>query len=432
MIPSCQGDSGGPIILADGTDTQVGIVSWGVGCAHPTYPGVYARVSSQYSWIRSYVCLWAPDYCEGNTIPETNPGDQPTGTITTQFDGLNGSSGNMFDVKATINIAVVALEIHVISTITETVEVYTKAGTHVGEEQNYSAWTKRGETKVIGRGEGKPTPIPNGSFHPITITKGETVAFYITIRSDHFIYSDGTLVGNVLVSNDHLSIYEGIGNVYAFGSVFSPRSWNGSLQYQILAEESKEIDETLDNIEMILVGVDKLSISDQIIWANITSDFVDQYYNVNGGLARDGSKIINMIAETNFISQDITINAGSDIVNESLRKIQVSNNTVNGLMEVRIEYSQTFRFQTDSSEANLVDVAISPFESTVQRENYVARLKQASFSFDDLVAVQGPYAEESKDDNKLTKIVILAAIIVGALLILGVMYRISGSAKRRR
>ncbi len=51
---SCQGDSGGPLFLS-GTKEQVGIVSWGEGCAQPGFPGVYARVSEYTSWISSYV-----------------------------------------------------------------------------------------------------------------------------------------------------------------------------------------------------------------------------------------------------------------------------------------------------------------------------------------------------------------------------------------
>ncbi|WP_424190411.1 trypsin-like serine protease [Actinokineospora sp. G85] len=45
---TCQGDSGGPMVRRDGSGNwvQVGIVSYGLGCARPGYPGVYAQVSA--------------------------------------------------------------------------------------------------------------------------------------------------------------------------------------------------------------------------------------------------------------------------------------------------------------------------------------------------------------------------------------------------
>lgn len=52
---ACQGDSGGPLVAFDGLfrgkPVQVGIVSWGYGCAKPYFPGVYGRVIAAREWI---------------------------------------------------------------------------------------------------------------------------------------------------------------------------------------------------------------------------------------------------------------------------------------------------------------------------------------------------------------------------------------------
>jgi len=55
-LDSCQGDSGGPMMCSQGPNTVCcGIVSWGIGCARPGYPGVYARTSHFISWINNNI-----------------------------------------------------------------------------------------------------------------------------------------------------------------------------------------------------------------------------------------------------------------------------------------------------------------------------------------------------------------------------------------
>ena len=47
-VDTCQGDSGGPMFRRDNNNewVQVGITSWGIGCARPRAPGVYTEVST--------------------------------------------------------------------------------------------------------------------------------------------------------------------------------------------------------------------------------------------------------------------------------------------------------------------------------------------------------------------------------------------------
>ena len=47
-VDTCQGDSGSPMVQRNSQNAwiQVGIVSWGTGCARPKFPGVYTEVST--------------------------------------------------------------------------------------------------------------------------------------------------------------------------------------------------------------------------------------------------------------------------------------------------------------------------------------------------------------------------------------------------
>lgn len=78
---SCQGDSGGPLVLAGANsngDVQVGIVSFGEGCANEEFSGVNTRISAYMDWINTGICDFAteanrPDDCPVSKAVTTGP-----------------------------------------------------------------------------------------------------------------------------------------------------------------------------------------------------------------------------------------------------------------------------------------------------------------------------------------------------------------------
>jgi trypsin len=77
---TCQGDSGGPIFIAN-TTTQIGIVSFGYGCARAATPSINARVSAFEGFIHEYICRLSenrPTSCPVTNAPVAAPTIAPT------------------------------------------------------------------------------------------------------------------------------------------------------------------------------------------------------------------------------------------------------------------------------------------------------------------------------------------------------------------
>jgi len=77
-IDTCHGDSGGPLFVTYGRRAlQLGITSWGDGCALPKKPGHYTRVSAYLTRINAAITKLG-----GTLPPVTAPTPQPSPTPT--------------------------------------------------------------------------------------------------------------------------------------------------------------------------------------------------------------------------------------------------------------------------------------------------------------------------------------------------------------
>jgi len=160
-------------------------------------------------------------------------GDAPDGAtasaLTTTMAAGYSQSGNMFDVTALDTVTITSVDAHPLANTDYA--IYYKTGSHVGFENNAAAWTLLGTALgVVAQPQGTPTPIPIAI--DVTIPAGETCAFYVTSTTTATQwYTKGSAVGNVFVSDAYIQVREGTGNAYPFGTVYSPRVFNGIVHY---------------------------------------------------------------------------------------------------------------------------------------------------------------------------------------------------------
>ena len=158
-----------------------------------------------------------------------------TKEISTAFAGLNGESGNMFNVKAHTNdVEIREMAIHTDATSVVRCLIYTKSGSFTDSMTSAHNWTLVSDVEVEGQGFGNVTKLPTTSFHPVRVNAHTTQAFYVTLQSGTLMYHTGSSVGGSAANNTDLMIQEGVGVVSNFGMSFSPRVWNGVLKYSVI------------------------------------------------------------------------------------------------------------------------------------------------------------------------------------------------------
>lgn len=154
-------------------------------------------------------------------------------SLTTTFTSNNGQAGNMFDVIAINPVVIQGFDVN-LDAGTWNLAIYarTGGGTHVGFQTNAAAWTLLASpTGVVSSGINVATPL-NLSLGYV-IAAGVTQGIYITCTAGAAInYTNGTAVGAIAAQNADMQITQGYGNsLPIFGSIFQPRTWNGTVRY---------------------------------------------------------------------------------------------------------------------------------------------------------------------------------------------------------
>lgn len=163
------------------------------------------------------------------TVTQSGSGGGTTGSLTTTFaGGLYGANGNMFDVQALsgdVTINRFDLSLYITAGTVVPVSVYYKTGSYVGYEATASAWTLLGTYSVTSAGPGSPSSMPVGN---LLLTSGQTYGIYLTATDGTpFLYTNSANT----YSNANLQVTLGAGVYYPFGTVYSPRTWNGTIYY---------------------------------------------------------------------------------------------------------------------------------------------------------------------------------------------------------
>jgi hypothetical protein len=158
--------------------------------------------------------------------------------ITTTFAGGNGADGNMFDIEIGSNdVTVTAFDLN-LNAVALDLEFYYKTGSYVGSENDASAWTFVDATSLTGAGEGSPT---FWNILDLNLSASTVYSFYITETDlansgGDFRYTNGA-AGSIIADNADLTVYGGIGNNYAFSSVFNNRHFNGNIYYDVVSSD---------------------------------------------------------------------------------------------------------------------------------------------------------------------------------------------------
>lgn len=160
-------------------------------------------------------------------------GAQNASHLTTMAAG-NGSSGNVFAIKALSTITVTGFNVHCSSTAGTLTnwEIWYRPDDYLltpGSQNSNVGWTQLAVlTGVPSAGPSVETVLPANLN--LQIPAGAKWSFIVCATSGSVSYTNGTTTGNLFNANTDLEFYQGHGGTL-FSMTFNPRVFNGRIKY---------------------------------------------------------------------------------------------------------------------------------------------------------------------------------------------------------
>jgi len=163
----------------------------------------------------------------------------PAAAVETGFPGGNGFAGNMVNIAnvGTDAIQLTSFDVN-LDAGTSTVEIYytTTATAYQAVAGNAAEWTLLGTADVTSAAANEPTAVPVGG---LVLAPGDAKGLYVTSTTNTINYTNTNVNGATVFSDGTLEIdaTNGIGGAYPFNLNFSPRIWNGRINYATFSND---------------------------------------------------------------------------------------------------------------------------------------------------------------------------------------------------
>lgn len=147
--------------------------------------------------------------------------------FTTNNSSINWN-GTMFDLIGNENIVIDSFDVKINTVGTQAVEIYQKAGSHLGFELDPSAWTL---VDIVTVEVLDPTIQTHVPFSGFSIAQNDTIGIYLAMTDPNSNLSYINSGSPQIRSTNELTMITGSGISNNFSNSYYPRDWNGRVYY---------------------------------------------------------------------------------------------------------------------------------------------------------------------------------------------------------